>query len=69
MIAASGLLDGKPHFLHWGVIQISVANLVIIALMIVVLVLAIVLPFPGSRSTDSAGSAAGRHGTDGDSVG
>ena len=32
-------------YVHWGVIQISVTNLVIIAAMIVVFALAIVVPF------------------------
>jgi len=38
------------HYVHWGVIQISAANLVIILVMIAVFVLALVVPFPGSRS-------------------
>ena len=41
-------LDHPGHYLHWGVIQLSVANLVVIAAMIVVFVLALVLPFPKS---------------------
>ena len=39
-------LGGTGHYIHWGFIQISVANLVVILLMIVVFVLAILLPFP-----------------------
>ena len=35
--------------MHWGVIQISVTNLLIVLAMIVLFVLAIFLPFPGSR--------------------
>jgi hypothetical protein len=42
-------LNGPGHYLHWGIIQISVANLVVIAMMIVLFVAAILLPFPGSR--------------------
>ena len=38
------------HYLHWGVVQISLANLLIIIAMIAVFVLALVVPFPGSRS-------------------
>jgi hypothetical protein len=49
MISATGLLGGHAYFLHWGVIQISLANLVIIALMLVVFALALVVPFPRSR--------------------
>ena len=35
------------RYLHWGVVQISYANLVVIGLMLVAFVLALVLPFPG----------------------
>lgn len=42
-------LNHPGHYVHWGVIQISVANLVVIGLMIVIFVLAIVLPFPKGR--------------------
>jgi hypothetical protein len=42
-------LNGPGHYLHWGVIQISVANLVVIAVMIVLFLAAILLPFPGTR--------------------
>jgi hypothetical protein len=42
-------LNHPGHYLHWGVVQISVANLVVIAIMIALFVLALVLPFPGSR--------------------
>lgn len=42
-------LNHPGHYVHWGVVQISVANLVVIALMIVVFVVAILLPFPGTR--------------------
>ena len=46
LLAALINLGGTGHYVHWGFIQISVANLVVIALMIVVFILAIVLPFP-----------------------
>ena len=39
-------LNGSGRYVHWGFIQISVANLVVIILMVVVFVLAILLPFP-----------------------
>ena len=41
-------LNGPGHYVHWGVISISVANIVIILLMIALFVAAIFLPFPGS---------------------
>ena len=39
-------LNGSGRYIHWGFIQISVANFVVIILMVVVFVLAILLPFP-----------------------
>ena len=42
-------MDGVGPYLHWGVIQISVANLVVILLMLAVFALALFLPFPGGR--------------------
>ena len=49
MITASGLLGGPAYYLHWGVIQISLTNFLIIVAMVVIFVLALVLPFPGGR--------------------
>ncbi|HEX3004895.1 MAG TPA: hypothetical protein VHO27_11845 [Angustibacter sp.] len=43
------------HYVHWGVVLISVTNLVIIGAMLVVFALAILLPFPGGRHHDSGG--------------
>ncbi len=55
MTNAGGLLGGQAHFLHWGVVQISLANLVVIVLMLVVFALAILAPFPhGHDDTDPA---------------
>ncbi len=42
-------LNGPGHYLHWGFIQLSAANAIVIVAMVVVFVLALVLPFPGSR--------------------
>jgi hypothetical protein len=44
-------LTGPGHYIHWGFIQISVANLVVIGLMVVVFAAAILIPFrrPGGR--------------------
>ncbi len=39
-------LDKPGHYVHWWVIQLSVANLVVIALMVAVFILALVVPFP-----------------------
>jgi hypothetical protein len=48
---ADGLIpmDSPGPYLHWGVIQISVANLVVIGLMLAVFACALFLPFPGRR--------------------
>lgn len=40
------------HYVHWGVISISLTNLLIILAMIVVFVLALVLPFPGGHDDE-----------------
>lgn len=39
-------LGGTGKYISWGVVQISVANLIVIGVMIVLLVAAILLPFP-----------------------
>jgi len=54
VIAAGALLGGHAHFLHWGVIQISLANLIVIVLMLIVFALTLVLPFPGSHDDEQA---------------
>ncbi|MEA2313525.1 MAG: hypothetical protein QOI03_217 [Solirubrobacteraceae bacterium] len=42
-------LNHRAGYAHWHFIQLSVPNLVVIAVMLVVFVLAIALPFPGAR--------------------
>jgi hypothetical protein len=42
-------MNNHGRFLHWGVIQISVANLVVILLMLIVFVIALYAPFPGRK--------------------
>lgn len=39
-------LNGPAHYVHWHFFQMSVANVVVILLMIAVFILAIVIPFP-----------------------
>jgi hypothetical protein len=41
------------YYLHWGVVQISLTNFLIIVGMVVLFVAALLLPFPGSRDKDS----------------
>jgi hypothetical protein len=50
LLAASTAATTSPgHYLEWGVISVSVANLIVIGTMIVVFVLAILLPFPHGK--------------------
>ena len=42
-------MNHPGYYLHWGVIQISLANVIVIGLMLLVFDLALVLPFPGRR--------------------
>jgi hypothetical protein len=42
-------LNKPGHYLHWGVISISVTNLVVIVLMLALFALAILVPFPKGR--------------------
>src|SRR3954447_14198929 len=45
-LAAPVDLNQPGHYVHWGVVQISVANLVVIGIMIVLFVAALLLPVP-----------------------
>ena len=49
LVAAPVNLNHPGHFVNWGVIQISVANLVVIGIMIIVFIAALLLPFPKGR--------------------
>jgi ubiquinol-cytochrome c reductase cytochrome b subunit len=40
------------YFLHWGVVQISLGNLLVIGAMILIFVAALVVPFPGHGSIE-----------------
>ncbi len=42
-------MNDPGTYIQWGVIQISVANLIVIGLMLAVFALALFLPFPGDR--------------------
>jgi hypothetical protein len=49
LVAAPVNLNHRGHYVHWGVIQLSVANLTVIIIMLVVFALAVLLPFPTKR--------------------
>jgi hypothetical protein len=51
-------LGGNGRYVHWGWVQISVANLVVIGIMLVLFVLALLLPFPHGRRTEQVESPA-----------
>ncbi len=44
-------MDQPAGYLHWGFILISWPNLILIGLMVVLFALALILPFPGHRSS------------------
>ncbi len=43
-------LNNLGHYIHVGVFNISVANIIVICVMLVVFMLAILVPFPHGRS-------------------
>jgi hypothetical protein len=49
MLGAVFNLNHAPPYVHWHFFQMSVANLVVIIVMIVVFAAAIAIPFRGSR--------------------
>jgi hypothetical protein len=46
MIAVADSVSAAGRYLHWGVVQISLTNFLIIVGMVVVFLLALVVPFP-----------------------
>jgi hypothetical protein len=59
--SGSGRMVEATHYFHWGVVQISLANLLVIAAMVVIFILALVLPFPhGSADRESGDPDADR---------
>ena len=48
-------MNHPAYVIHWGVIQISVANLTIIAVMVLLFLLALVIPFPTGHGSDDGG--------------
>jgi len=49
VLAALVNLNKRPYYIHWGVIQLSAANAIVILLMIVVFAVAVLVPFPRDR--------------------
>lgn len=49
LLASPVDLNHPGHYLHWGVVQISYANVTVIGIMLLLFGLALVLPFPRGR--------------------
>jgi len=45
--------QGAGRYVAWGVLQISVANLILVGIMLALFVLALLVPFPGRHRNDS----------------
>jgi hypothetical protein len=54
MELAAVVNEAGGRYIDWGVLHVSVGNLLVILIMVVVFVLALVVPFPGER-TDRPG--------------
>jgi hypothetical protein len=54
MTAAVFNLGHPAHTVHWHFFLMTVANIVVIVLMVVVFALAVLLPFPGHRRKRAA---------------
>jgi hypothetical protein len=52
-MAAVFNLNSHATYVHWHFIDLSVSNVIVIAVMFVVFVLAILLPFPHHEATGS----------------
>jgi hypothetical protein len=53
VLAAVFNLSHPAHTVDWNFVHLSVANVVVIALMLIVFVLAILLPFPGAAARNA----------------
>ena len=49
MLAAAVDLNGPGRYLHWDIFQVSLANFVLIVVMVAIFAAALLLPFPHSR--------------------
>ena len=48
MLPAASSSGGAGSYVDWGVVHVSVSNLLIVILMLVTFVVAMLIPFPGS---------------------
>ena len=56
---AAGGMNSPAAFVHWSIFTVSVANLVLIAVMVVIFGAALLLPFPGRRRAADAAPGTG----------
>jgi hypothetical protein len=54
VIGAVFNLNHPAHTVDWSFVHLSVANVVVIGLMLIVFVLAVLLPFPGAAKREAA---------------
>jgi hypothetical protein len=54
-MAAVFNLNHYAHYVHWHFFQMSVSNILVIAAMVLIFVLAILLPFPGGTGATRKG--------------
>jgi hypothetical protein len=52
MRSVTAVAAGAGHYVHWGVLSVSLTNLLIIVAMVVLFALALVLPFGASGPDD-----------------
>src|SRR5579859_6444306 len=50
-------LNQPGRYLHWSIFDVSVANLVLIAVMVVIFAAALLIPFPGRHRAEPAGTS------------
>ena len=53
-------MNQPGSFVHWSIFYVSVANLVLIAVMVVIFGAALLLPFPKGHPVEPAAAPAGR---------
>jgi ubiquinol-cytochrome c reductase cytochrome b subunit len=63
MLGSAVSLNGQGRYIHWGAVQLSWANLIVILLMLVVFALALVIPFPRPRRHQPSAGPGPRPGT------
>lgn len=59
VLAAVFNLNHPAHTVDWSFVHLSVANVIIIGLMVIVFVLALLLPFPGAAARRAARDGGG----------